>query len=68
MDISMPEMNGYEATKIIKSERKNTPVISLTAYAMVEDREKSVQAGCDEYISKPYNPAELINIIGEYIK
>lgn len=67
MDIRMPEMNGYEATKIIKSENENIPIISLTAYAMAEDREKSVQAGCDEYISKPYNPAELIVKIGEYI-
>jgi len=68
MDIRMPEMNGYEATRIIKSIRKDIPVISLTAYAMAEDREKSVAAGCDEYISKPFNPSELIEKIDELIK
>jgi len=68
MDIRMPEMNGYEATKIIKSQNKNIPVISLTAYAMAEDREKSVAAGCDEYVSKPFNPRDLINKIGEFIR
>ncbi len=68
MDIRMPEMNGYEATKIIKSIKADVPVISLTAYAMAEDREKSVKAGCDEYISKPFNPSELIEKIDELIK
>jgi PAS domain S-box-containing protein len=68
MDIRMPEMNGYEATEFIKARKPGLPVLSLTAYAMAEDREKSILAGCDDYISKPIKPNELIDIIGAYIK
>ncbi|MBN1338171.1 MAG: PAS domain S-box protein [Bacteroidales bacterium] len=68
MDIRMPEMNGFEAARIIKGIRKPVPVISLTAYAMAEDREKSILAGFDDYISKPIKPSDLINIIRKHIK
>jgi CheY-like chemotaxis protein len=67
MDIRMPGMNGYEATKLIKSFNAKIPVLSLTAYAMAEDREKSIAAGCDDYISKPIKPNDLIKTIGKYI-
>jgi len=68
MDIRLPEMNGYEATKRIKAKKPDLPVISLTAYAMTEDKEKSLQAGCDDYISKPIRPQELISKISSYLK
>jgi len=68
MDIRMPEMNGYEATKIIKEMRHDLPVISLTAYAMADDMEKSLEAGCDDYIAKPIKPQDLIDKISLYIK
>lgn len=68
MDMRMPEMNGYEATLKIKEIRNNLPIISLTAYAMTEDRDKSFLAGCDEYISKPFNPIDLIRKMAKYIK
>ncbi|MEZ5197334.1 MAG: PAS domain S-box protein [Bacteroidales bacterium] len=64
MDIRMPELNGYEATMLIKKIRRDLPVISQTAYAMANDREKSLQAGCDDYISKPIKPNELLRKIG----
>jgi len=67
MDIRMPEMNGYEATRKIKAFRSDLPVISLTAYAMADDKDKSLQAGCDDYISKPIKPRELINKISRYL-
>jgi len=67
MDIRMPEMNGYEATRIIKSSNKDLPVISLTAYAMSDDKEKSFHAGCNEYVSKPFNPVDLLEKIGRFI-
>jgi CheY-like chemotaxis protein len=67
MDIRMPEMNGYIATKLIKEFKPSLPVISLTAYAMADDREKSIQAGCDDYISKPINPQELLEKIMKLI-
>ncbi len=67
MDMRMPVMNGYEATEIIKAEKPDLPVISLTAYAMAEDRQKSIQAGCDDYISKPILPGKFIETINKYI-
>jgi len=68
MDIRMPVMNGYEATRLIKAENKNMPVISLTAYAMSDDKDKSFRAGCDEYVSKPFNPIDLLEKISKYLR
>jgi PAS domain S-box-containing protein len=68
MDIRMPVMNGYEATRLIKENRRELPVISLTAYAMSDDRAKSMQAGCDDYISKPVKPMELLRKINMTMK
>ena len=66
MDMRMPVMNGYEATRRIKINAPHIPVISLTAYAMADDKQKILEAGCDEYISKPYNPADLMQLISKY--
>ncbi len=63
MDIKMPFMNGYEATRRIKKIRPDLPIIAQTAYAMQEDRKKAMQAGCDGYISKPIITTELMNLI-----
>ena len=67
MDIQMPKMNGYDATREIKKIRKNLPVIAQTAYAMAGDREKSIQAGCDDYITKPLNIESLLPKINQFI-
>lgn len=66
MDIKLPFMNGYEATRRIKEQKPGIPIIAQTAYAMHEDREKAYEAGCDGYISKPIITSELIKIIDEY--
>ncbi len=63
MDINMPVMNGFEATQRIKKFRPNLPIIAQTAYAIVGDRQKSLDAGCDDYISKPIKQEELIGKI-----
>jgi CheY-like chemotaxis protein len=63
MDIRMPKMNGYDATKHIKALRPELPVIAITAYAMSEDEAKSLEAGCDLYLSKPIKPSRLLEII-----
>lgn len=55
MDIKMPGMDGYMATKEIKKIRPLLPVIAQTAYALAGDRQKSIEAGCDDYLSKPIN-------------
>lgn len=67
MDIQMPKMNGFEATKIIKKLNPNIPIISQTAYAMSEDRVKSLDAGCDDYISKPIPSQKLLDLLSVYI-
>jgi len=65
IDMMMPEMDGYEAIPIIKgiSKRRSTPVISVTAQAMVGDREKCLAAGADGYISKPVDVDKLLELI-----
>lgn len=67
MDIRMPRMNGYDATRIIKGLKPELPVISITAYAMSEDKIKSLEAGCDMYISKPIRPSNLLAILNDFI-
>jgi hypothetical protein len=67
MDIMMPGMNGYEATKKIKSLRPGLPVIAQTAYSKAKEKERSLEAGCDGYISKPYNPPVLLDLINNFI-
>lgn len=65
MDMSLPEMDGWEATRILKSDSatKSIPIMGLTAHAMAGDREKCLEAGCDEYGSKPVNFSELVDKI-----
>ncbi len=67
MDIRMPKLNGYDATRKIKEMKPDLPVVSITAYAMSEDELKSKQAGCDMYISKPIRPANLLNVINNFL-
>lgn len=67
MDIRMPIMNGLEATGIIKSIRKEVPIIAQTAYAMDGDRIRSLEAGCDDYVSKPIDLKSFVELIAKYI-
>ena|SRR6056297_325569 len=67
MDIKMPEMNGLEATKKIREENSKVTIIALTAYAMANDRELSLNSGCDDYISKPVRKNMLFSILSKYL-
>ena len=66
MDIQMPEMNGYEATKQIREFNNEVIIIAQTAYGLSGDREKSIEAGCNDYIKKPIDKAELLSLIQKH--
>ena len=67
MDIRMPKLNGYEATRQIKTFDSGIPIIAITAYAMSEDEAKSLKAGCDMYIAKPVRPVRLLEVVNELL-
>ncbi len=66
MDILMPVMNGYEATRQIRQFNKDVVIIAQTAFGLSGDREKAIEAGCNDYITKPINKDELIALIQKY--
>ncbi|MCZ6819417.1 MAG: PAS domain S-box protein [Calditrichaeota bacterium] len=70
MDIMMPGMDGYETTRNLKSQTmfKNTPVVAMTAKAMKGDREKTLMAGCDDYIAKPFVTADLLRLVEKWLR
>jgi len=63
MDIKLPVMDGYEATRQIREFNKEVVIIAQTARALTGDREKALEAGCNDYISKPISKALLIELI-----
>src|SRR5262249_42569450 len=69
MDIQLPIMDGHEATRRIKADAglRTIPVIAVTSYGLAGGAEKAPAAGCDEYISKPYSPRELLTKVREYL-
>ena len=69
MDLSLPIINGWDATREIKSnqETSNIPIIALTAHAMAEDRKKALDAGCDEYDTKPIEFDGLLKKINRLV-
>ena len=67
MDIKMPDLNGYKATKQIKKFRPDLPIIAQTAYALFGDDKKAENAGCDGYITKPFKKKILYNFINKYL-
>ena len=68
MDIQMPNMNGYEATKELRKKGIEIPIIALTANAMVGDDNKCIEAGCDDYLPKPLDHLELLEKVSKYLQ
>jgi CheY-like chemotaxis protein len=67
MDIKMPGMDGFEATKIIKSKNPDQIVIAVTAYARPEERLRFMEAGFNDYLTKPIKPDEFSSVLRRYI-
>jgi CheY-like chemotaxis protein len=67
MDIQLPKMNGYEATRKIREFNKDVIIIAQTAYGLSSDKENSLEAGCNDYISKPIKKADLVEIIKKHL-
>ncbi len=67
MDIKMPKMNGYEATREIRKLRSDLVMVAQTAYALSEERERILDAGFNDYLSKPIRREELFRILRKYL-
>ena len=69
MDIQLPVMDGYEATRRIKADpaTKSIPIIVVTSYALSGDEDKARAAGCDAYVTKPYSPRQLLAKVREFL-
>jgi len=68
MDIRMPDMNGLDATRIIKEVNHDIPVIALSAYAFEQNIREAKEAGCDEFMAKPFRVEDLLDVVQKYIK
>ena len=69
MDIQLPLLDGYEATRRIKADPalQSIPIIAVTSYALSGDEAKAREAGCDDFVPKPYSPRQLLAKIREYL-
>ncbi len=68
MDIKMPVMDGYEATRAIREFNKDIIIIAQTAYALSDEKEKTIKAGCNYYLTKPLNISLLMKVLGGFLK
>ena len=67
MDIRLPGMDGYEATSMIRKMNKDVVIIAQTAYAFSSDKDKAIESGCNDYVSKPIRREELLKKINHYL-
>ena len=70
MDVNMPEVDGYTATRMIRSrqdEKRNVPIIALTADALPDDKEKCLNSGMNDYVAKPFRLEDLQGVLQRYL-
>ena len=67
MDLKMPILNGFKATSEIREFRPNIPIIAQTSYSTLKDRDRAMEAGCNEFISKPINKESLLNVLERFV-
>ncbi len=67
MDMQMPVMNGYDATRTLRQQNITTPIVALTAHALKGDQEKCLEVGCDGYVTKPINREQLHEVLVKYL-
>jgi len=67
MDMQMPNMNGYDTTRQLRSQGVRTPIIAVTANAMTGDEKKCIDVGCDGYLSKPIDRNKLEDLVSRYL-
>jgi two-component system, cell cycle response regulator DivK len=70
LDIQLPQMDGYAVARVLRQNAalKDVPIVAVTSYAMVGDRERILEAGCNDYIEKPINPDTFRSQIETYVK
>ena len=68
MDIKMPHMDGLEATRLIRSYSKEVPIVALTAFAFEPDKDRAIEAGCDDCLTKPVSQNALEKVLDKYVK
>jgi len=67
MDLKMPEVTGYEATKVIRKKYPNIPIIALTAFAYQDEIEKALESGCSGYLIKPFKKINFLELIDKWL-
>jgi CheY-like chemotaxis protein len=67
LDLQIPGISGFEAATQIKQIRKDLPIIAQSAYALIEEKERALEAGCDAHISKPINAFDLLSAINHFL-
>lgn len=68
MDIQMPDLDGYEASRQIRMFNKEVVIIAQTAFAFSDDKKKALAAGCNDYLSKPFRKDDMLHVIEHYFK